>query len=66
MSDSALTRKSFFVDPRALQRARKALGVSTNAEAIRAALQQVVDMHEYWAFMDKSRGKLTKGSIESP
>ena len=34
---SALKRKAFFVDEQSLQRARKALGVRTDADAVRAS-----------------------------
>ena len=65
MADRALKRKSFFVDEKALQRARKALGVSTDAEAIRDALDRVAEMEEFWGFMKNSRRKLAKGSIDA-
>src|SRR5439155_25546854 len=38
---TGLKRKSFFIDTRALRRAKKALGVATDAEAVRHA----VDIH---------------------
>jgi len=39
-----LKRKSFFVDTRTLRRARKALGVATDAEAVRRAVERVAEM----------------------
>jgi Arc/MetJ family transcription regulator len=60
------TRKSFFVDEKAIKRARKALGVGTDAEAVRAAVERVVEMEEFWRFMAQTRGLLEPGSIESP
>jgi Arc/MetJ family transcription regulator len=60
------TRKSFFVDERAIKRARKALGVHTNAEAVRLAVKRVVEMAEFWSFMTATRGSLRPGSIEAP
>ena len=59
------TRKSFFVDEKAVKRARKALGVGTDAEAVRLALERVVEMEEFWRFMARSRGSLKAGSIET-
>ncbi len=59
------TRKSFFVDPRAIARARKALGAGTNAEAVRLAVERVVEMEKFWSFMTGTRGKLKPGSIEA-
>jgi hypothetical protein len=42
-----LTRKSYFVDERALSRAKKALGVKTEAEAIRLSVKRVAEMEEF-------------------
>jgi len=64
MGEPSLKRKSFFVDADAVRRARKALGVSTDAEAVRLAIERVAEMEEYWSFMDRSRSKLKSGSIE--
>lgn len=60
------SRKSFFVDPKALQQARKALGVGTNAEAIRLAVDRVVEMERFWRFMAETHAGLKPGSIEAP
>jgi hypothetical protein len=61
-----LQRKSFFVDARALTRARRLLRVSTDAEAIRLSLERVAEMERFAAFMVTSRRKLVPGSIERP
>jgi hypothetical protein len=60
------TRKSFFVDAKAIDQARKALGAGTNAEAVRLAVDRVVEMERFWRFMAGSRGGLKPGSIEAP
>jgi hypothetical protein len=60
------TRKSFFVDPQAIDRARKALGAGTDAETVRLAVERVVEMEKFWRFMAGSRGSLKPGSIEAP
>jgi Arc/MetJ family transcription regulator len=60
------TRKSFFVDEKTVRRARKALGVHTDAEAVRLALHRVVEMGEFWRFMAETRGTLKPESIEAP
>jgi hypothetical protein len=60
------TRKSFFVDTRTVSRARKALRVDTDAEAVRLALARVVESEEFWGFMASSRGRLNPGSLETP
>lgn len=59
-----LKRKSYFVDERALNRAKKALGVKTEAEVIRLCVERVAEMEEFWEFMNKSRRSLKPGSVE--
>ena len=66
MRATPYTRKSFFVDEKAIKRARKALGVGTDAEAVRLAVERVVEMEEFWRFMTATRGSLKPGSIEAP
>ena len=60
------TRKSFFVDPAAIRRVRKALGARTDAEAVRLSVERVAEMEEFWRFMARSRGTLAPGSIHKP
>ena len=60
------TRKSFFVDAKAIDEARKALGAGTNAEAVRLAVDRVVEMEKFWRFMAGTRSGLKPGSIEAP
>jgi hypothetical protein len=60
------TRKSFFVDAKAIGQARKALGAGTDAEAVRLAVDRVVEMEKFWRFMAASRRSLKPGSIEAP
>ena len=59
-----MKRKTFFVDERAIARARRALAVETDAEAVRRSLECVAEMETFWRFMRRSRGKLTPGSLE--
>ena len=61
-----LKRKAFFVDEEAVRRARKALGTSTDAEAIRTSLEHIAEMEEFWRFMKRTRRSLKPGSIETP
>lgn len=58
-----LTRKSFFVDAAALRRARKALGVTTDAEVVRLSVDTVAEMADFWQFIQRSRRTLKPGSI---
>jgi hypothetical protein len=59
-----LKRKSYFVDERALSRAKKALGVKTEAEVIRISVERVAEMEEFWEFMKKTRRTLRPDSVE--
>jgi hypothetical protein len=61
-----LKRKSFFVDERTLRRAKRALGVSTDADVVRLSMERVAEMEEFWQLMSESRGVLKPGSIEEP
>ena len=66
MGTSRYVRKSFFVNEKAVKRARKALGVATDAAAVRLSLDRVVEMEEFWRFMAGTRKRLRPGSIEVP
>ena len=59
-----LNRKSYFVDERALSRAKKALGVKTEAEVIRLSVERVAEMEEFWKFMKRTRRTLRPGSVK--
>ena len=48
-----LKRKSYFVDERALSRAKKALGVRTEAEVIRLSVERVAEMERVLAVHGK-------------
>jgi hypothetical protein len=59
-----LKRKSYFVDESALRRAKKALGVKTEAEVIRLSVERIAKMEEFWNFMKRTRRSLRPGSVE--
>ena len=59
-----LKRKSYFIDERALKRAKKALGVKTEAEVIRLSVERVAEMEEFWEFMKQTRRSIKPGSVE--
>jgi len=63
---TAYTRKSFFVDERAIRRARRLLAVGSDAEAVRLAVERVVEMEEFWRLMAGTRASLKPGSFETP
>ncbi|OLE38095.1 MAG: hypothetical protein AUG00_06420 [Candidatus Rokubacteria bacterium 13_1_20CM_2_70_7] len=63
---ATLKRKSFFVNEGSLQRARKLLGVGTDAEAVRLSVDRVAEMEAFWRFMRKSRRSLKPGSFRAP
>lgn len=59
-----LKRKSFFVEERTLERAKKLLDVTTDAEAVRIALERVAEMERFWREMKASRSSLPPGSFD--
>ncbi|WP_437646949.1 hypothetical protein [Sorangium sp. So ce362] len=59
-----MKRKSFFVDEQTLRRAKRLLGVDSEAEVVRLSLERVVEMEEFWQFMKKTRLSIPPGSIE--
>jgi hypothetical protein len=61
-----LKRASFFVDEATVRRAQKVLEVKSRAEVIRLAVERVIEMEEFWRFMEKSRGTLKPGSFATP
>lgn len=63
---SNLKRKSYFVDEAAVRRARKALGASTDSEAVRLSVERVAEMERFWRFMERSQGTLSPDSIITP
>jgi len=63
---SRLKRKSYFVDERAIRRAKRILGAPTEAETVRLAIERIAEMERFWKFMGRARGKLPAGSIERP
>ena len=65
-STPTLKRKAFFVDERAIREARKALGASSDAEAIRMSVERIAEMEEFWRFMRETRRNLPPGGFETP
>ncbi len=59
-------RKSFFVDEAAISKARKALGVQTDAEAVRVAIERVLEIEAFRVFMRETRGTIRPGGFETP
>jgi hypothetical protein len=59
-----LKRKAYFVDEKTIRRAQKALGLKTEAEVIRVAVERLAEMEEFWEFMNKSKGSVTPGNFE--
>jgi hypothetical protein len=54
------------VDESILRQAKKALGVKTDAEAIRMSVGRIAEMEAFWKFMERSRHTLKPGSLETP
>jgi len=63
---AVLKRKSFFVDEGAIRRAKKVLGVTTDAEVIRMSVERIAEMEAFWQFMKRTRGTLKPGSLRAP
>ena len=63
---SLLKRKAFVVDECMLRRAKKALGLRSEAEVVRVAVERAAETEEFWRFMNRTRGSLKPGSIEGP
>ena len=63
---SRLKRKAFFVDESMLRRAKKVLGLRSEAEVVRVAVERAAEMEEFWRFMKKTRASLKPRSVESP
>lgn len=56
-------RKSFFVDPKMVVRAKRILKVPSEAEAIRFLLEQTIEQDRFWRFMEKTGGSLKETSF---
>jgi hypothetical protein len=61
-----LKRKSFFVDEAALRRAKKLLGVETDAEVVRLAVERLEEMERFRRFMNRTRGVVKPGTFIRP
>lgn len=57
-------RKAFYVDPRLIKRAKRLLGLRTEAEVVRLSIERMVEMEEFWQFMNKTKGTLKPGSFQ--
>ena len=54
------------MDERKLRQAKRALDARSEGEAVRRAVERIVEMEDFWRFMTRSRGKLGPGSFEAP
>ena len=59
-----LVRRSFFVDERELRRAKKVLGASSDAEAVRLSLERVAETERFWAWLEKTSGAVEVGEFD--
>ena len=57
-------RKGFYVEPQLIKRAKRLLGLRTEAEVVRVSVRRVVEMEEFWRLMDKTAGILKPGSFQ--
>ena len=56
-------RRAFYVEPRMLARAKRLLGVKTDAEVVRTSIERVVEMEAFWRFIDRTRGSVKPHSF---
>jgi len=49
-----------------LRRAKKMLGLRSEAEVVRVAVERVTEMAEFWRLMNRTRANLKPRSVESP
>jgi len=63
MRAKKMVRKSYFVEPTMVRKAMKVLGANSEAEAIRISVENMVEMTEFWKFMDKTSKSVKKGSF---
>jgi hypothetical protein len=61
-----LKRRAFLVDERAVREARKALGASSDAEAIRMSVERIAEMDRFWRLMRDTRKSVPQGSFDKP
>jgi hypothetical protein len=61
-----LKRKAFFVDERKIRKAKKILGLNSEAEVVRVAVDRTLEMEEFWRFMEETRNSIEPGSLELP
>ena len=64
--ESTLKRKAFLVDEIAARKAKRILGATTEAEAVRQSVEHVAEMEAFWKLMRRSRAKFQPGSFELP
>lgn len=57
-------RKAFYVEPRLIKRAKRLLGLRTEAEVVRMSVERMVEMEEFWRFMDRTKGALKPESFQ--
>ena len=60
---SRKVRKAFYVEPRLIKRAKRLLGLRSDADVVRKSVERLVEMEEFWCFMDKSKRTLAPGSF---
>jgi len=59
-----LVRRSFFVDPRVIGRLRRALGVRSDAQAVRLVAQWYVESESLKTYLRKTAGTLRPGDFD--
>jgi hypothetical protein len=47
-----------------LRKARRALGAKSDSEAVRASMERIVEMEEFWKYMETTRRSVESGSFD--
>jgi hypothetical protein len=60
---TSLKRRSYFVDHKAIERAKRILGAPSDADVVRIAIDRVIEMDRFREFIEKTKGSLPRGSF---
>jgi hypothetical protein len=60
---AVLKRRSYFVNDKAIQRAKRLLGAASDADVVRIAIDRVIEMERFREFVNKTKGSLPRGSF---
>ena len=59
-----LKRRAYLVDERAVREARKALGATSDDEAVRISVARIAEMERFWRLMRDTRRSVAPGGFD--